>query len=171
MGSVQEPRSWRKSLPQQPPTAKSSSLGESLLERWLAWSRAGAMQVPTAAVSSQLEWLRHIQKTLIMADNDNVCLYLHDDDICLYIYVYGWMLASSPMAMCKKETAKWSASHVMNQWEQGKSNTLYLNDTQNCVHPSAKHFLSQGDSWAAETELRMKQRKTCPCKWKCTFWL
>lgn len=158
MGSVQEPRSRRKSLPQQPPTAKSSSLGESLLERWLAWSRAGAMQVPTAAVSSQLERLRHIQKTLIMADND----------ICLYIYVYGWMLASSPMAMCKKESG---ASHVMNQWEQGKSNTLYLDDTQNCVHPSAKHFLSQGDSWAAETELRMKQRKTCPCKWKCTFWL
>lgn len=42
-----------------------------------------------------------------MADNnDDACLYLYNDDICLYIYVDGWMLASSPTAVCRKETGK-----------------------------------------------------------------
>lgn len=66
----------------------------------------------------------------------------------IYVSIYMWMdgCLLPPQRLCAERKQESGARHVTSQWEQGNSNTLYLDDTQNCAHPSAKHFLSQADS-------------------------
>jgi hypothetical protein len=127
------------------------------------------MQVSTAAVSSRVGWLCHIQKALVMASKIIMTMCV---SACMCMD-RRWMLGSSPLcitlSLCAKRKQENGARHGWNQREQGNSSTLDLDDTHNCIRPS--DILSQVESWAAGTELKTKQRETGPSKWKCSFGL